>query len=84
MKEKKKEKKNKRTKLMTHDLSLRCVKVRNIIFITIPFACGCYGFYSKQMENSFYNRGNLLMIALFMMVYFLFARVYDAFLVSVN
>lgn len=76
--------KEKRTKLITHDLPLRCVKVLNIICMTIPFVCCWYGYYSKQMENSFYYRGNLLMVALFMMVYFLFARVYDAFLVSVN
>ena len=76
--------KEKRTKLIAHDLPLRCVKVLNIICMTIPFACCWYGYYSKQMENSFYNKGNLLMVALFMMVYFLFARVYDAFLVSVN
>lgn len=76
--------KEKRTKLIAHDLPLRCVKVLNLICMTIPFVCCWYGYYSKQMENSFYNRGNLLMVALFMMVYFLFARVYDAFLVSVN
>lgn len=74
----------KRTKLIAHDLPLRCVKVLNIICMTIPFACCWYVYYSKQMENSFYNKGKLLMVALFMMVYFLFARVYDAFLVSVN
>ena len=67
--------KEKRTKLIAHDLPLRCVKVLNIICMTIPFACCWYGYYSKQMENSFYNKGNLLMVALFMMVYFLFARV---------
>ncbi|MBU5480136.1 exopolysaccharide biosynthesis polyprenyl glycosylphosphotransferase [Blautia sp. MSJ-19] len=78
------EEKQKTTKLFAHDIPLRIVKVLNIICITIPFACCWYGYYLKQMENSFYNKGNILMIALFMIVYFIFARIYNAFLVSIN
>ena len=77
-------KKNKTTKMLAHDIPLRLVKILNIICLTIPFACCWYGYYSHQMKDSFYNRGNLLMIALFMLVYLLFARIYNAFLVSVN
>lgn len=76
--------KEKNTKLMAHDLPLRCVKTLNIILMTIPFALCWYGYYAGQMTEGFYNRGNILMIALYMIVYFLFARVYNAFLVSVN
>lgn len=72
------------TKMFTHDIPLRLIKVLNIICMTIPFICCWYGYYVNQMENSFYKRGNLLMIALFMLVYLLFARVYNAFLVSIN
>lgn len=67
-----------------HDIPLRLIKVLNIICLTIPFAGCWYGYYSGQMKDGFYNRGNLLMIALFMLVYFLFARIYNAFLISVN
>lgn len=77
-------KKNKKTKMLTHDIPLRLIKILNIICLTIPFAFCWYGYYSRQMKDSFYNRGNLLMIALFMLVYFLFARIYNAFLISVN
>ena len=75
---------NKTTKILVHDISLRLVKVLNIICLTFPFACCWYGYYSRQMQSSFYRRGNLLMITLYMVVYFLFARVYNGFLVSVN
>ena len=67
-----------------HDIPLRLIKVLNIICLTIPFAGCWYGYYSGQMKDGFYNRGNLLMIALFMFVYFLFARIYNAFLISIN
>ena len=70
------EKKNKTTKILMHDIPLRLIKVLNIICLTIPFAGCWYGYYSGQMKDGFYNRGNLLMIALFMLVYFLFARIY--------
>ena len=75
---------NKTTKILVHDIPLRLVKVLNIICLTFPFACCWYGYYSRQMQSSFYGRGNLLMITLYMVVYFLFARVYNGFLVSVN
>ena len=78
------EKKNTTTKILMHDIPLRLIKVLNIICLTIPFAGCWYGYYSGQMKDGFYNRGNLLMIALFMLVYFLFARIYNAFLISVN
>ena len=75
---------NKTTKILVHDIPLRLVKVLNIICLTFPFACCWYGYYSRLMQSSFYRRGNLLMITLYMVVYFLFARVYNGFLVSVN
>lgn len=77
-------KKNTATKMLVHDIPLRIIKLLNIICITIPFAICWYGYYSRQMKDSFYNKGNLLIIALFMLVYFLFARIYNAFLISVN
>lgn len=76
--------KNKMTKMLGHDIPLRIVKMLNVICLTIPFAGCWYGYYSRQMEKSFYNKGNFLVIALFMIIYFLFARIYNAFLVSVN
>ena len=73
-----------RTKMLAHDIPLRAVKLLNVILMTIPFAWCWYGYYVGQMENSFYKKGNLLMLVLFMLVNFMFARVYSAFLVSVN
>lgn len=75
---------NKAAKILKHDVPLRLVKVLNIFCLTIPFACCWHGYYAGKIENTFSRRENLLMIGLFMVVYFLFARVYSAFLVSVN
>lgn len=78
---------DKRSRIMgslSHDIPLRIVKLLNIICITIPFSCCWYGYYAKQVVSPFYRRGNLLMIAIFMILYFMFGKVYDAFLVSLN
>lgn len=70
--------------MIRHDIPLRLLKVLNIVLITIPFICCWYGYYEGKMKYGFYRRGNFMIIALFMLVYFIFARVYSAFLVSVN
>lgn len=70
--------------MIRHDIPLRLLKVLNIVLITIPFICCWYGYYEGKMKYGFYRRGNYMIIALFMLVYFIFARVYNAFLVSVN
>lgn len=69
---------------MKHDIPLRIVKILNIVCITIPFAWCWYGYYAGRVKLPFYRRGNILMILIFMIVYFMFARIYDAFLVSLN
>ena len=76
--------KNKTIRMIRHDIPLRLLKVLNIVLITIPFICCWYGYYEGKMKDGFYRRGNFMIIALFMLVYFIFARVYNAFLVSVN
>ena len=70
--------------MIRHDIPLRLLKVLNIVLITIPFICCWYGYYEGKMKDGFYRKGNFMIIALFMLVYFIFARVYSAFLVSVN
>jgi len=71
-------------KTMKHDISLRIVKYLNVILVTIPFALCWYGYYADRIVIPFYDKGNWLIIAIFMVLYIVFARVYDAFLVSLN
>lgn len=67
-----------------HDAVLRIVKMLNAILVVIPFVlCWC-GYYAGRIDAPFYKRGNLLIIVLFAILYIIFARVYDGFLVSLN
>lgn len=66
------------------NLSLRFVKTLNIILISLPFISCFLGYYSKQMAGIEYSLGNVLVIGLFIFLYIIFARIYDAFLISIN
>lgn len=67
-----------------HDLLLRIVKLLNVTMITIPFALCWFLYYAQRTEAPFYAKGNYLMIALFVVLYTVFGRVYDAFLMSMQ
>lgn len=67
-----------------HDLLLRIVKVADAVLITIPFAMCWLLYYASRVDAPFYAKGNVLMIALFFILYIAFGRVYDAFLMSMN
>lgn len=69
---------------LKHDLGLRFVKLLNIILVTVPFAVCWYMYYADRIEEPFYNKGNWLIIAMFVFIYVIFARIYDAFLVSAS
>ena len=67
-----------------HDLMLRGVKILNVIVITLPFVAVWYLYYASKIDTPFYRKGNWVVILLFVILYILFGRTYDAFLVSYN
>lgn len=67
-----------------HDLLLRIVKVADAVMVTLPFALCWYLYYADRIVAPFYGRGNALMIALYFVLYIVFGRVYDAFLMSMQ
>lgn len=67
-----------------HDLMLRIVKIFNVIAMAIPFACAWYVYYTSKIQTPFYRRGNWVVILLYLLLYAIFGRTYDAFLVSYN
>ncbi len=67
-----------------HDLMLRIVKIINAVAMAIPFAAAWYCYYASRIQAPFYRRGNWVVILLFLLLYSIFGRTYDAFLVSYN
>lgn len=66
------------------EIGIRLLKVSNLLLITVPFAAAWQLYYSQRTASPFYFWGNLVVIALFVILYFLFGRTYDAFLISHN
>lgn len=71
-------------KKFKHDLILRLVKALDAVLLTIPFAVCWYAYYASRIVEPFWNKGNWVMIALFLFLYVVYGKVYDAFLISMN
>lgn len=65
-----------------HSVLLACVNLLNIILLTVPFALCWFGYYAKRIADPFYLKGNLLVVAMFTVLYVIFSRIYDAFEIS--
>ena len=64
------------------DLSVSIVKLVNIVLMTVPFAIVWYAFYADLLWVRFAMRGHWLVIALYLILYMIIGRMYDAFKIS--
>lgn len=69
-------------KKLGRDIVLDCAKVLNVILVTLPFALCWFGYYAERIAAPFYGRGNWLLALTFSALYIIFAKVYDALLIS--
>lgn len=67
-----------------HDLALRIVKLLDAVMITLPFTACWYWYYAERIVAPYHFRGNMLMVALFFILYIVIGRVYDGFLMSMQ
>lgn len=67
-----------------HDLILRIIKIMDAVLMTVPFALCWYLYYAKHVASPFYAKGDYLVVALFFVLFIIFGRVYDAFLMSMQ
>lgn len=63
-------------------IALRSAKIINIILVSGIFACFCFFCFVPNLIIEFASMERLAIAALFLILYVLFARVYDAFLIS--
>lgn len=64
------------------DLSVSIAKLINIVLMVVPFAVVWYAFYADLLWVKFAMRGHWLVIALYMMLYLIIGRMYNAFKIS--
>ena len=67
-----------------HNLLFRLAKIINILMISTPFAYCWYNYYAERLYSPFFRRGNWAIIALFVVIYITYVKVYDAFAVSTS
>ena len=67
-----------------HDLILRIIKTLDAVLMTVPFALCWYSYCAKHIASPFYAKGDYLVVALFFVLFIIFGRVYDAFLMSMQ
>ncbi|MBR3463594.1 MAG: sugar transferase [Clostridiales bacterium] len=67
-----------------NEIGLRLLKSSNLLFVSAPFIVSWYLYYASRISSPFYFWGNLVVFVLFMLLYFYFARTYDAFFISHN
>lgn len=67
-----------------HDLKLQIVKALNIAVMTALFGYTWFQYYSQTIYYPFYRVGNWVMVLLFIMIYFMYGRTYDALVVSLS
>ena len=63
---------------------LRIIKIMDAVLVTVPFALCWYLYYAKHIASPFYAKGDYLVVALFFVLFIIFGRVYDAFLMSMQ
>lgn len=75
----------KNTKTMWHDVTVRMVKMIDLIAITYVFyACWMYNYSHQVFGTPFYGRGNWFIVLLFTLLFIMFNRVYDGFAIAFN
>lgn len=67
-----------------HRFWLRSIKLVNAILITIPFAFVWFNYYAGRLYTPFYARGDRLVVAVFLILYIFFGKIYSGFTISLN
>ncbi len=65
-----------------HDITIRIAKLINIIMMTVPFKVAWYTFYKDLLWVKFSMRGHWLVVGLFVLLYIMIGRTYEAFKMS--
>ena len=69
---------------LVHQLELHIVKCTNVVLITIPFAYCWFHFYSRRLATPYYWKGKYVVTLLFVALYCVLGRTYNAFNISLS
>lgn len=72
------------TSKFKHNIVLRTIKILNVILITVPFLLCWKLYYGSRIVVPYFEIGNILIIFLFIILYMVFGRLYEAFVVNLT
>ena len=66
-----------------HDVLVGIVKILDPVLLTLPFMAAWFHYYASRLASPFYYWGNWVIVALFFILYVMFGKVYDGFMLSI-
>lgn len=69
--------------MVKHDMMLRILKLLNAVLMTAPFFVAWEDAYFYQTTVPYYFKGSILIIFIYFMLYCIYGRVYEGFMVSI-
>ena len=72
------------SKKLENRILIRLVKFLDVLFVTAIFGCIWMKFYSELISIPYYKKGNYLIIALFCILYYLLAHLYQGFMIHLS
>ena len=72
----------KKTENIRHEVLLRLLKAVNVYYNVTPFVVAWYYYFNARLASSYFIKGNLTVILIYTVLYCVFGKTYDAFLVS--
>lgn len=69
---------------IVYELKIQAVRALDILGVLIPFGLCWYLYYANRILVPFYRRGNWVILALFVFLYFFLARTYDGMQLSIH
>lgn len=71
-------------KTLKDNVLVRAIKLLNVLLLTIPFGMCWYMVYADNLAEPYYRKGNWLVIALFVLSYITYGRIYEGFRITLS
>ena len=65
-----------------HEVGLRLIKLLNICLMVVPFLFVYNYYYGRILSTPYYTKGDIVIAAIYLILYYVFGKTYEAFLIS--
>ena len=65
-----------------HEVGLRLIKLLNICLMVVPFLFVYNYYYGRILSTPYYTKGDIVIAVIYLILYYVFGKTYEAFLIS--